>query len=866
MAHTIEIVDGILYSSGDNQYGQLGIGNVFETSGKQVVLTGDNNADKLKWVSFSKGLFHTIAIKEDATIWVWGSNKEGQSGVADSEIKYVTKPKKIIFPFPLDTKATDINLNSGSYFSIAWVRLGDAYGLGEFQNLYQDAIGVYSTPEKIYYLDKEDKWLSVQTGPKTIYARIFGGNPVIADWSGTLFPKTYTTFESLEVGDIFTLYDPANRNRVLYKKINTFSFGPGCCKANAVCLFRKYKELRSSSPINEQTFTTPFGDNLASLLSNTDGTITSKEQYGTDFIFTSAMTGLPYMNTSADQTMDIFTLQGFYLITGKTNLLDIIFYDSLYFDPKDLTQTYNAKTQIEKISAKEIFEKGDFPEYLLDKDKYHRCYSEVISSSETSVVYAVKWFKTNPLAKSAPKLSARTNTNFYGLNVNSERVFKYKRKFGHNLLVVEDSVYGIVNGYLKDVINDASTLNLNAYGGSSISRSSVLVRNMGITNIRTLEEDNEKNNVFWRDLYSFTDTPFPSDENNNIIEFDHIISDPILLTVYTNQVGSPSLDPNSGKVLRSNAYDPITASLPAKMIKIENITSRSIVPCENLKAEQGNWMYVCQPPPDRGPIIPVSQPPIPVIGPYARKIIDYFLDENTDPEEVYKFFGYDRFELAFRIERFEKAAILVPNGTRCCVGGGSTPDFDDVLSEFQEFMIRFNSRFNDQYYYTESGTEIYQTGASSTTLTKGYFDYYAPTFSIVYDRNGIRTYDGSQLVAFYNRFAFFITDRHDLNKLYIVGNYVMYFLPQSNINIYYNVGPEHKASKTVIKLDSAVYNAEFTRTELTLQKPFTSDYSIGYQPGSFFVPPVLYLPVVEFNNIFNIEQALNLLTPSKIDD
>ena len=866
MPHTIEIVDGVLYSSGDNQYGQLGIGTVSEAPGKHVVLTGDTEADKIRWVSFSKGLFHTLAIKEDASIWVWGSNKEGQSGVANSEIKYVTKPKKIIFPFPADTKATDINLNSGSYFTIAWIRLGDAYGLGEFQNLYHDTIGIYSEPEKIYYLDKQDKWLSVQTGPKTIYARIFGGNPIIADWSGTLFPKTYTTFESLEVGDIFTLYDPANRNRVLYKKINTFSFGPGCCKANAVCLFRKYKELRSSSPINEQTFTTPFGDNLSSLLSNTDGTITSQEQYGTDFIFTSAMTGLPYMSTFADQTMDIFTLQGFYLISGKTNILDIIFYDSLYFDPKDLTQTYNAKTQIEKISAKEIYEKGDFPEYLLDKDKYHRCYSEVVSSSNSTTVYSVRWFKTNPLARAAPKLSARNNTNFYGLNVNSDRVFKYKRKFGHtNTLLVEESIYSVINTRLKDIINDSNILNMNAYGGSSISYSHLVSRDMGITTIRQLEKDEDKNNTFWSSLYSFTDTPFPADENNNIIEYNHIISDPILLTLYTNQVGSPSLNPNTGKVSRSNAYDPITATLPAKMIKIENITSPTIIPCESLKTEQGNWMYVCQPPPDRGPIIPVDQPPIPVIGPYARKIIDYFLSEDTDPEEVYKFFGYDRFELAYRIERFEKAAILVPDGTRCCVGGGSTPDFDDVLSEFKEFMIRFNSKFNDQYYYTDDGTEIYQTGASSTTQIKGYFDYYAPIYIIIVDRGGIRTYDASELDAFHNRFAFCITDRYDLNKLYIVGNYAMYFLPQSNINLYYNVGTEEKGAKAILKLDSVVYNSELTRTELTLQKPFTSDYIIGYRPGSFIAPSVLFLPVVEFNNVFNLEQAINLITPSKID-
>ncbi|MCL2503105.1 MAG: cell wall-binding repeat-containing protein [Coriobacteriia bacterium] len=71
--------DGSLWAWGRNSSGQLGTGS---TAGANTpVLTG-SAADK--WKAVSAGGRHSLGVKDDGTLWAWGSNSSGQLGNGES--------------------------------------------------------------------------------------------------------------------------------------------------------------------------------------------------------------------------------------------------------------------------------------------------------------------------------------------------------------------------------------------------------------------------------------------------------------------------------------------------------------------------------------------------------------------------------------------------------------------------------------------------------------------------------------------------------------------------------------------------------------------------------------------------------------
>jgi trimeric autotransporter adhesin len=82
------IYKGMLWSCGDNSFGQLGVnsaGNYLSIC-KQV---GESN----DWRMVSPGAFHTLALKEDGSLWSWGDNQYGQLG--DSTVAGKVTPEQI---------------------------------------------------------------------------------------------------------------------------------------------------------------------------------------------------------------------------------------------------------------------------------------------------------------------------------------------------------------------------------------------------------------------------------------------------------------------------------------------------------------------------------------------------------------------------------------------------------------------------------------------------------------------------------------------------------------------------------------------------------------------------------------------------
>ena len=74
--HTAAIkTDGTLWTWGYNTYGQLGDSTVTLRSSPVQTVTGGTN-----WKQVAGGGNHTVAIKADGTLWLWGDNNFGQLG------------------------------------------------------------------------------------------------------------------------------------------------------------------------------------------------------------------------------------------------------------------------------------------------------------------------------------------------------------------------------------------------------------------------------------------------------------------------------------------------------------------------------------------------------------------------------------------------------------------------------------------------------------------------------------------------------------------------------------------------------------------------------------------------------------------
>jgi alpha-tubulin suppressor-like RCC1 family protein len=76
MYHTAAIkTDGTLWLWGKNNYGQLGDNTITPKSSPIQTISGGTN-----WKLVASGFYHTVAIKIDGTLWLWGKNSYGQLG------------------------------------------------------------------------------------------------------------------------------------------------------------------------------------------------------------------------------------------------------------------------------------------------------------------------------------------------------------------------------------------------------------------------------------------------------------------------------------------------------------------------------------------------------------------------------------------------------------------------------------------------------------------------------------------------------------------------------------------------------------------------------------------------------------------
>ncbi len=151
--HTIAIkTDGTLWSWGTNTSGQLGVNNTTSRSTPVTTLLGGNN-----WKSIACGFYHTAAIKTDGTLWVWGSNTNGQLGVNNTTARST----------PVTTLLGGTNWKSvagGSFHTVALKTDGTlwSWGNNDFGQLGVNNTITRSTP--VTTLLGGNNWKSVSGG------------------------------------------------------------------------------------------------------------------------------------------------------------------------------------------------------------------------------------------------------------------------------------------------------------------------------------------------------------------------------------------------------------------------------------------------------------------------------------------------------------------------------------------------------------------------------------------------------------------------------------------------------------------------------------------------------------------------------
>jgi hypothetical protein len=111
--------DGTLWAWGQNYHGQLGLGFITDSLNiNRPVQVGTD-----KWRFVGAAVWHTVAIKNDGTLWSWGSNNVKQLGFDDLIDRYT--------PTKLDASANWKQVAGGDFYSVALKNDGTLWACGE---------------------------------------------------------------------------------------------------------------------------------------------------------------------------------------------------------------------------------------------------------------------------------------------------------------------------------------------------------------------------------------------------------------------------------------------------------------------------------------------------------------------------------------------------------------------------------------------------------------------------------------------------------------------------------------------------------------------------------------------------------------
>jgi alpha-tubulin suppressor-like RCC1 family protein len=118
--HCLGIAAGKLYSWGWNSVGQLGLN---DTDSRATPTQVGSATD---WVAVSAGKLHSTAINKKGELYAWGQNSDGQLGIGNTTIKYV--------PTRVGTSAGWATVSAGVRHTMAINRFGQIFSCGFNEN------------------------------------------------------------------------------------------------------------------------------------------------------------------------------------------------------------------------------------------------------------------------------------------------------------------------------------------------------------------------------------------------------------------------------------------------------------------------------------------------------------------------------------------------------------------------------------------------------------------------------------------------------------------------------------------------------------------------------------------------------------
>jgi alpha-tubulin suppressor-like RCC1 family protein len=113
--------DGTMWSWGQNEHGALGDGTTFIPRLYPVQLGNKTDGTDRNWVAVAAGGAHGMALRGDGTLWTWGSNVWGQLGLG----KGVLVPTRVTSPV-----TTWRSIEASASSSMAITSSGKLYGWG----------------------------------------------------------------------------------------------------------------------------------------------------------------------------------------------------------------------------------------------------------------------------------------------------------------------------------------------------------------------------------------------------------------------------------------------------------------------------------------------------------------------------------------------------------------------------------------------------------------------------------------------------------------------------------------------------------------------------------------------------------------
>ncbi|ROL62509.1 T9SS C-terminal target domain-containing protein [Bacteroidetes/Chlorobi group bacterium ChocPot_Mid] len=177
MHHSLALKnDGTVWAWGSNSDGQLGDGTNTDSHVPVKV-------DSLKSIiAIARGCFHSLALKNDGTVWAWGWNKYGQLGYGTStDISYV--------PVQVDSLTSIIAIAAGMYHSLALKNDGTVWAWG------------YNNHGQLGNGTNTDSNVPVQVTSLTSIIAIAGGygHSLALKSDGTVWAWGYTYYSNVPV-------------------------------------------------------------------------------------------------------------------------------------------------------------------------------------------------------------------------------------------------------------------------------------------------------------------------------------------------------------------------------------------------------------------------------------------------------------------------------------------------------------------------------------------------------------------------------------------------------------------------------------------------------------------------------------------